>query len=157
MKNLQELKEEILRNTEEWWDILVDEWIYEDIEEYMEEQRWTLDNSISLIRENIKEKLETIWLEEEEISLILSNFDTNWTASLTILDLLWFNLSEDKEDENAKIILVWELNEIEREEIEGLLEAMRVAHYRHNCTNYDNINKSNMSNEQVARLRKCYN
>lgn len=43
------------------------------------------------------------------------------------------------------------------EDVEGLLEAMNVAHSRHTETDYDSISKKGLTEEQVSELRRQYN
>ena len=71
MKNLSEIKNEVLKNTKSAMEELVKMWIYDNIDEAMEEQHSSLENSILKVIWEIVTQLQTIkWISEENIKLI---------------------------------------------------------------------------------------
>jgi len=113
---------------------------------------------LKIIVTNLEDKID---LTEEDVKIIKENIDTWWKASFWILDILWYELEEDIEDEGLPRIIkkenTQEIWEEEIEEIEELLKRMQVAGKRHKLSDYDSIDKSKMSDEEVKRLRSYYN
>lgn len=56
---------------------------------------------------------------------------------------------------SRRLLEDWE--ELDRDDVERLITAMDTAHRRHTETDYDSVDKSGLTDEQVSELRRDYN
>lgn len=109
--------------------------VFKDIVNTLDQKEYW-DN---LDTETLKDYSEELDLDYEEvIRNIQNNFYTGGKASRTLINLL--NDSE-----------------LDIERFEGIINAISVARKRHTETDYDLIDKSKMTKDQVDSLRKSYN
>ena len=99
-----------------------------------DKKRVILKQAISYIESENLDELKDIEVEET----VLHNFRANGDASDSLIEL-------------------YEEEMLEEEEIISLVLSMDAAKRRHTETDYDSINKSGMSEDEVKRLRKSYN
>lgn len=108
-----------------------DEYVCDDsCAEHLEEQHAEEEQE----KADLESAIQQLELTPEQQKQVRENFRTGGRASRN----LWQSIQEDGDTD-------------------GLLEAIGVAHERHNDTEYDNIDKRGMSEDQVADLRRMAN